>query len=157
MSSPGYAPALWLECRGNPWLRAIYGLFAFLCVFSVWLLPWPWWQQSLAWLLLVVLLWQGWRGRCELGGPALRLHWDEDGQWWCYRHNPSDGHTNVQAMVLEREQLLSSVVIVLRLRPQQPGNAPLAVLLTPAAVGVSTFRRLGLRLRQAEEPVTEAS
>lgn len=142
MSCKGYAPVLWLECRGDSRLRYAYAGFSLLCLLSILLLPWPWWGKLPVLGFLVVLLLRCWQGRCELGGPGIRLHWDEDGQWWC--------HPAGQAMRLEREQLLSPWLIVLRLRPFDGLGRPLAVLFTPHTLGEENFRKLTLRLRQPE-------
>ncbi|MFU8837560.1 MAG: protein YgfX [Thiohalomonadaceae bacterium] len=144
MSSHAYAPALHLECRAIPLLQALYLGMAALAILSLILLPWPWWLRLFAVLGLLWPLWRVWTRRGELGGPRLALHWDEGGQWWL----------EPQAVLLEldREHLLATHWTILRFRPVGGGwRGRFAVILTPGMLGQEDYRRLGLRLRYAEE------
>ncbi len=140
MSSNGYAPALWLECGAIRWLQVVYLLFALLSLYSLWLLPWPWWAALFATVPLLLLLWRTWGRRGELGGESVLLHWDEDGQWWQL--------PNREPLVLARESLLSPALTILRLRPLARQAPVLACLLTPQTLGEENYRRLVLRLRE---------
>ena len=142
MSLPRYAPALWLECRAQPLLQTLYLGMAALAQLALFILPWPGPWRALAMVMLCIPLTLIWRRRCELGGEALTLHWDSDGQWWRWQ---ADG---LHLLSLEPEQLVTPAWIVLRLREGVARRGRVvALILTPRAIGAENFRRLLLRLR----------
>ena len=144
MSSHVYAPSLRLECRAIPLLQTLYLGMVVLAIFSLILLPWPWWLRLLGILGLLWPVWHVWMRRCELGGPSLVLHWDEGGQWWL--------EPEPVLLELDREHLLATHWTILRFRRAGGGwRGRFALILTPAMLGQEDYRRLGLRLRYSEE------
>lgn len=146
MSSKKYAPRLVIDCQANPWLQGAYAGMAILAQCSLLLLPWPLWIGLLSGVLLCWPIWHVWRGRCELGGVPLCLHWDAEGHWWLI------GRSQSHLLQSDSETLNTPILIVLRLiKTDLKKRDRLAVVLTPAAIGEDLFRQLYVRLRVEQE------
>lgn len=141
MSSKGYAAPLRLEVGPNRSLRILVALFVLAGTLVLIRLPVPLPFAVTAAILYLGLARREWCRRAELGGVPVSLLWDHEQRWWWSR----DGES--LELLLQGESFLSPVLVALNFRSIGGGHRRHAVVLTPAALGRETFRRLLVRLR----------
>ncbi len=138
MSSKGYAAPLRLDVGANPLLQRLTLAMTFSADVTLLLLPLPIMANLLAAFLLLCFVRHVWSQRAELGGAPVKLVWDGEEQWWW-----SSGGIET-AVVLQDDVYLTPLLVVLNFRAD--GTRRSAVL-TPAAIGEETFRRMLVRFR----------
>jgi hypothetical protein len=140
MSSKGYATPLRLEIGANTLLQFLTLGMTACVVIVLLLLPLPFVANLLAAFITLFLLRHIWYRRAELGGPSVKLVWDGEDQWWW----TSDG--NETAVVLQNDTYIMPHLVVLNFRVVGERRRCSAVL-TPAATGAETFRRMLVRFQ----------
>lgn len=138
MSSKGYATPLRLEIGADPLLRRLFLGMTFSAVVTLLWLPLPIMVNLLAALLLLWFVRHVWYRRAELGGTPVKLVWDGEEQWWW-----NSGGVEI-AVVLQDDVYLTPLLVVLNFYAN--GTRRSAVL-TPAAIGEESFRRMLVRFR----------
>lgn len=90
-------------------------------------------------IVVVMLAWNCWRQRCELGGEHITLIWDAEGRWW-WQQDKDEAE-----LVLCGDSYLSFGMVILNFYHPDSGMRR-SLVLFPASVGPVRFRRLRVRL-----------
>lgn len=140
MSSKGYATPLRLEVGANPILKRLYLAMASCAFATLLLLPVAIAIRIAALLFLLIVVWQVWRWRTELGGTPVQLVWDGEQRWWWTQEGKE------YAAELQADSYLSTWLVVLNFRLSESRRSQ-SLVLTPAAIGDDLFRRMSVRFR----------
>ncbi len=140
MSSKGYATPLRLEVSSNPLLRRLYLIMALAATIAMISLPLPFIARLIGVAGLLYAVWRVWKQRAELGGSQVQLVWDGEQQWWWSQQ----GRERVAQ--LQGDSYLTSRLVVLNFLFTESGRRS-AVVLTPAALGEESFRRMRVRFQ----------
>jgi hypothetical protein len=140
MSSKGYATPLRLEVGANPLLHRLYLGMSVAAVVALITLTFPLLVKLLIVVLSLTIVVRVWHQRAELGGVPVQLVWDGEQRWWWTQEGRE------HAVELLGDSYLTSRLVVLNFLFTESRRRR-AVVLTPAALGEETFRRMRVRFQ----------